>query len=76
MFDVGPPKCSNLYMDDKLKKAKQLAEDNYEEWGQWVVECMTDEELKRDIGEDSLEEWVEFRKRIASIHRERESEIW
>lgn len=61
-----------IEMENKVQKAKELAEENYSEWGQWVVECMTDEEVQEDIGNSTIEEWVEIRKKIARICEERE----
>jgi hypothetical protein len=58
--------------DELLNRIKNLAQDNYETWGQYIVECYTDEELKESLVDyDTLEEWVEIRKRVAEIYEER-----
>lgn len=57
-----------------LEKAKKLAMENYETWGHWVVEAYTDEELLDDLKDfGTVEEWVEIRKRVAEVYREREN---
>lgn len=53
-----------------LEKAKKLAEENYETWGQWVIECMSDSEILKSIGDQSLEEWVGIQEAVASVYRE------
>jgi hypothetical protein len=58
----------------ELTEAKRLAEENYSTWGQWVIECYTDQELQDELDEHaSLKDWVEFRKTLASIYEEREA---
>ena len=60
-----------------IAKAKKLAMDNYTEWGQWVVECMDDAALAEDLADfDTLDEWVEIRKRVADAHGEIENTAW
>ena len=60
-----------------IAEAKKLAYDNYESWGQYIVECYTDEELEECLEDfDSLEEWVEVRIRVANVLEERESSWW
>ena len=55
-----------------IAEAKKLAYDNYEAWGQYIVECYTDEELEECLEDfDSLDEWVEVRISIANIYDER-----
>lgn len=55
-----------------VSKAKKLANDNYESWGHWVVECFGDKELAEDLSDfETLEEWVDIRIAIAGIHEER-----
>jgi hypothetical protein len=61
-----------IVKDELLNRIKNLAQDNYETWGQYIVECYTDEELKESLVDyDTLEEWVEIRKRVAEIYEER-----
>lgn len=57
-----------------VAKAKKLAEDNYETWGQWIVECYSNEELAEALEDfESLEEWVDIRIRVAEVYAERSS---
>ena len=57
-----------------ITKAKQLAHDNYESWGQYIVECYTDSELAESLEDfNTLDEWVEVRISIANIYEEREA---
>ena len=57
-----------------IAEAKKLTNDNYETWGQYVVECYEDSELVESLKDfDSLEEWVEVRISIANIYEEREA---
>jgi hypothetical protein len=57
-----------------IVKAKKLAHDNYESWGQYIVECYTDSELAESLEDfDSLEDWIEVRISIANIYEEREA---
>ena len=57
-----------------MGKVKKLAQDNYETWGQYVVECYTDEELREDLSDFStVEEWVDVRISVANILEERSS---
>jgi hypothetical protein len=59
---------------DLIDKAKKLANDNYETWGQYIVECYEDSELAESLEDfDSLEEWIEVRISIANIYEEREA---
>ena len=63
--------------DELLNKAKNLAEENYETWGQYIVECYTDEELAEDLYEiGTMEEWVEIRKSVANVIEERRNSGW
>ena len=63
-----------IVTNELLNNAKNLAQDNYETWGQYIVECYTDEELKESLVDyDTLEEWVEIRKRVAEVYEERSS---
>ena len=60
-----------------IAEAKKLANDNYESWGQYIVECYEDSELAESLEDfDSLEEWVEVRIRIADTIEERSSNWW
>ena len=55
-----------------VDQAKKLAQDNYETWGDWIVECYDDENLVEDLADfDCLEEWVDIKIRVAEVHRER-----
>jgi hypothetical protein len=66
-----------LVTQEMIVEAKQLAQDNYESWGQYIVECYTDEELKADLADyTTIEEWVDFRIRIADTIEERSSNWW
>ena len=57
-----------------ISKVKKLAQDNYETWGQYVVECYTDEELRQDLSDFStVEEWIEVRISVANVLEERSS---
>jgi len=45
-----------------IAEAKQLAHDNYESWGQYIVECYEDSELAESLEDfDSLD--------VATPHR-------
>jgi hypothetical protein len=66
-----------LVTQEMIVEAKKLAQDNYESWGQYIVECYTDEELKADLADyTTIEEWVDFRIRIADTIEERSSNWW
>ena len=57
-----------------ITEAKKLAHDNYESWGQYIVECYEDSELAESLQDfDSLEEWVEVRIAVAEVYAEREA---
>lgn len=57
-----------------IVEAKELAQDNYETWGQYVVECYEDSELAESLeGFDTLEDWIEVRIRVAGVYAEREA---
>jgi hypothetical protein len=57
-----------------IAEAKQLAQDNYETWGQYIVECYEDGELAESLEDfNSLDEWVEVRISVANIYEEREA---
>jgi hypothetical protein len=59
---------------DLIAKAKKLANDNYETWGQYIVECYENSELAESLEDfTSLDEWVEVRISIANIYEEREA---
>jgi hypothetical protein len=59
------------------EKGKKLAMENYETWGQWVIECMTDEEIAEDIAEhESFKEWVEIRIIVGEHHQEIMDTAW
>ena len=58
-------------MTSKLERAKALATEHYSTWGQWVIECLDDADLEKQLEEyDSLENWVEIRERVADAHEE------
>lgn len=62
--------------DEILARAEKLAYENYETWGNWVVECFTTEELADDLRRHkSLKAWVKHRKDLAGIYDER-SQAW
>jgi len=65
MLDVTP---------ELITKAKQLAHDNYESWGQYIVECYEDSELAESLESfDTLEDWIEVRIAVAEVYAEREA---
>lgn len=56
-----------------IVKAKELAEKNYSTWGQYIVECYTDNELAEELADHkTLAAWVKTRKAVASVYAERE----
>ena len=63
-----------LVTQEMIVEAKKLANNNYESWGQYIVECYEDSELAESLEDfDSLEEWIEVRISIANIYEEREA---
>lgn len=57
-----------------VAEAKKLANENYSDWGQWVIECLDDEELHEEILDyDTIEDWVEMRVGVADAHRDIEN---
>jgi len=55
-----------------ISEAKELAQDNYETWGQYIVECYEDSELAESLESfDTLEDWVEVRIAVAEVYAER-----
>ena len=57
-----------------IAEAKKLANENYESWGQYIVECYEDSELAESLEDfTSLDEWVEVRISIANVLEEREA---
>ena len=54
-----------------VPEAKRLAEAKYEEWGQWVLECMTDMDIQVDIHGLTQDEWISVREDIHSILTDR-----
>ena len=63
-----------LVTQEMIVEAKKLAQDNYESWGQYIVECYGDSELAESLKDfDSLDEWIEVRISIANIYEEREA---
>lgn len=57
--------------DARLARARKLAADNYETWGQYIVECFSDDELREDIEScSSTRGWVSYRKHVAARHEE------
>ena len=63
-----------LVTQEMIVEAKKLAQDNYESWGQYIVESYEDSELAESLKDfDSLAEWVEVRISIANIYEEREA---
>ena len=60
--------------DSELAQARDLASENYETWGQWVVECLEPEEVRAELSrEKSLAAWVRLRKTIGDHHAEIEN---
>jgi hypothetical protein len=60
-----------------LDEAKKLALENYSTWGQWVVECFEDSELREELDDfDTMEEWVEIRIGVADANEEIENSSW
>jgi hypothetical protein len=58
---------------EMIAQVRQMAEDNYDSWGQYVVECYTDKELVKDLADfNTLEEWVDIRIAVAEVIAERE----
>lgn len=52
-------------MDPKLidiaARAAAIAMENYDTWGNWVVECMTMQEIREAVEEaGGLEQWVQL----------------
>lgn len=63
-----------LVTQEMIVEAKKLAKDNYEDWGQYVVECYEDGDLKESLESfDTLEDWVEVRIAVAEVYSEREA---
>ena len=59
-----------------LAMAKALANQNYETWGQYVVECYTDDELIADLQDfQDLAEWMDVRVRVGEVYAERDAAI-
>lgn len=57
-----------------LAMAKALANQNYETWGQYVVECYTDDELIADLQDfQDLAEWMDVRVRVGEVYAERDT---
>lgn len=64
-------------MDKTVENAIKLASDNYSEWGQWVIECMSKKEIEDDLAEfDTLEDWVYIKKTVGSVYRDIENTAW
>lgn len=63
-----------LITQELIEKAKKIANENYDSWGQYVVECYTDKELSADLSDFStLEEWIDIRISVANVLEERSS---
>lgn len=63
-----------LVTQEMIVEAKKLAQDNYESWGQYVVECYEDSELKESLESfDNLEDWIEVRIAVAEVYADREA---
>ena len=63
-----------LVTKELIAEAKELANDNYETWGQYVVECYEDSELAESLESfDTLEDWIEVRIAVAEVYGEREA---
>jgi len=60
-------------MNNDHKQAMELAKENYETWGQWVVECYDTDDLISELSEfHTIYEWVEHRKVVADYYKEQE----
>ena len=53
-----------------LEEAKRLAQENYDTWGHWVVECMTDSDILESIFTQTIEEWVKTQEAVAGVYKE------
>ena len=63
-----------LVTQEMIVEAKKLSQDNYESWGQYIVECYTDDELKESLESfDNLEDWIEVRIAVAEVYADREA---
>ena len=63
-----------LVTQEMIVEAKKLAQDNYESWGQFIVECYDDNELKESLESfDNLEDWIEVRIAVAEVYADREA---
>ena len=63
-----------LVTQELIAEAKELANDNYETWGQYIVECYEDSELAESLEDfDNLEEWIEVRIAVAEVYADREA---
>ncbi len=61
-----------LVTQEMIVEAKKLSQDNYESWGQYVVECYEDSELAESLESfDTLEDWIEVRIAVAEVYAER-----
>lgn len=57
---------------EMIARVRKMAEDNYDSWGQYVVECYTDKELVNDLADfNTLQEWVDIRIAVAEVIAER-----
>ena len=63
-----------LVTQEMIAEAKKLANDNYETWGQYIVECYEDSELAESLESfDTLEDWIEVRIAVAEVYADREA---
>ena len=61
----------------QIDAALQHANDNYDTWGQWGVECYSRDELRAELEEFANQgEWIKIRKEIASQYKEIENTSW
>lgn len=61
-------------MNNDYQEAIELAKENYESWGQWVVECYDQDDLCEELSSfHTIYEWVEHRKTLADYYQEQEN---
>lgn len=61
----------------QLNNAKAKALENYDTWGQWVIECYEDSELIEELNNfNSIEDWIKLRIDIASVYQEGIDTAW
>lgn len=53
-----------------LELAKKAAQDHYNTWGQFVIECMTDNEIEASLFDLTLEEWIKIREDVGGYFQD------